>query len=63
MTLLEWFNTHEQKTGNKDCDFSYIEELRREYIKWTKKLYDIHRHDRFLSLVEFEENVKTGKNI
>lgn len=37
--------------------------MRRDCIKWTKKLYDIHRQDRFLTLVEIEENKKKGKSI
>jgi hypothetical protein len=52
MTLLEWFNTQNYKVGSTNPDFEYIEELRKDSIKWTKKLYDIHRHDRFLALVE-----------
>ena len=44
-------------------DISKIEEMRRDCIKWTKKLYDIHRQDRFLTLVKIDENQKSGKAI
>jgi len=37
--------------------------MRRDCIKWTKKLYDIHRQDRFLTLVQIEESNKKGKAI
>tara|TARA_B110001450_G_C17539890_1_gene448185 strand:- start:379 stop:558 length:180 start_codon:yes stop_codon:yes gene_type:complete len=44
-------------------DLPKLEEMRRDCIKWTKKLYDIHRQDRFLTLVKIEENQKKGKAI
>tara|TARA_B110000285_G_C14933959_1_gene518644 strand:- start:272 stop:625 length:354 start_codon:yes stop_codon:yes gene_type:complete len=61
-TFFDWLkNFEEQNPDAKYCDSGKIIENRNDVIKWTKKLYDMNKHDRFMSLIKTEEIDKQFK--
>ena len=60
LTLLEWGINLQKKLNEQELqvpnfDVNNLQREKKEMIVWTKKLYDIHRHDRFMTLVKLEE--------
>ena len=61
-TFFDWLKNFEDKNPDaKDVDSSKIIDDRNEVIKWTKKIYDMNKHDRFMSLIKTEEIEKQFK--
>lgn len=61
-TFFDWLkNFEEQNPDAKDCDSGKIIEDRNDVIKWTKKLYDMNKHDRFMALIKSEDIEKKFK--
>lgn len=55
-TFFDWLKSFRVNNLNaNDVQDGQIIENRNDVIKWTKKLYDMNKHDRFMSIIHSEE--------
>jgi len=61
-TFFDWLKVFEVNNPDaKNVDSTKIIEDRNDVIKWTKKIYDMNKHDRFMSLIKTEETERQFK--
>ena len=66
LTIKEWGlkmqkKLDENKLELPNFDVRNLQNEKKDIIIWTKKLYDVHRHDRFMNLVALEERQQNSK--